>query len=240
MTPTVESELNARFREHRDWAEWSREFRRDSADQIPAGAEQAAIRRDKLNYRGLGQHASLTELVARNVDQPFLDEIGELAGLERLDLEWPFVASDLAPVFKLKRLNHLAIDSPRKISDFRPLLELPALTTLIITNAKLMNDIEWLRDAHHLQVIGIEGGMWSPQKIPSLKPVAGLPSLRAFLGTSIRLEDKDLMPLAECPNLEFIGMAAAAPRAEFERLHAARPDIVCTWFRPEPWQALGP
>ena len=237
--PSRESELNAKFRGHRDWPEWSRKYSRTSAAEIPPDAERAGIRREKLNYRGIAGRSALKELVAGNVDQPFLEQIGELGQLERLDLEWPFLATDLTPLLKLKQLRHLSIDSPRRIADFRPLLGLPALTTLLITNAKLMTGIEWLSDAHNLEVIGIEGGMWSPQKIPSLKPLAGLRSLRAFLGTSIRLADKQLTPLAECPKLEFIGMAAAAPRGEFERLHAARPDIVCSWFGPEPWQALG-
>ena len=238
-SPNLESELNASFRGHRDWEEWSRKYVWKNANEIPEDAERAGLRREKFNYRGISVRAGLRDLVASNVDQPFLEEIGELGDLERLDLEWPLVAIDLTPLLGLKRLRHLAIDSPRKISDFRQLLKLPALTTLMLTAAKLMTDIEWLRDAHHLEVIGVEGGMWSPQKIPSLKPLAGLRSLRAFLGTSIQLAEKELMPLAECPQLEFIGMAAAAPRSEFERLHAARPDIICTWFRPEPWQAIG-
>lgn len=233
-----ESRLNAEFRGHRDWGEWERDHSWDSAPEIPEGAERARIVRRKLNYRGIAERRGLTDLVAGNVDQPFLEEIGELGGLERLDLEYPFVASNVAPLLKIERLRHLAIDSPRKITDFRPLLELPSLRTLLITNARHMTDIEWLRHAHHLEVIGIEGGMWSPQSIPSVRPLAGLQSLRAFFGTSIKLGDKQLMPLADCSRLEFIGMAAAAPREEFERLHAARPDIVCGWFRPEPWTMI--
>lgn len=233
----TETRLNAQFREHRHVPDWEGHVYAE-AEAIPDRAERARIRRTKSNYRGIGAHRDLSDLIAGAVDQPFLEEIGNLRGLERLELEWPVTATDLTPLLGLDRLRHLAIDSPRKIADFTPLLQLPALTTLLITNAKQMADLEWLRGAHRIEVLGVEGGMWSPQKIPSLEPLAGLESLRALFATTIRLGDKNLMPLAQCPKLEYIGMAAAAPRKEFERLHAARPDIVCQWFRPEPWAMI--
>ena len=151
---------------------------------VPIDAKNAWIGRQKLNYRDIGQRESLRHLISGNVDQPFLDEIGNLGGLERLELDWPMVAKDLTPLLKLLNLAYLTIDSPRHIADFRPLLELPALRTLIITNPTQMADLSWLVEAHHLEVIGIEGGMWSPYKIPTLRPLAGLRALRAFLGVS--------------------------------------------------------
>lgn len=90
------------------------------------------------------------------------------------------------------------------------------------------------KPSNELEVIGIEGGMDSPAKIPSLRPLAGLRSLRAFLATSTRLGDKDLMPLAECPNLRFLGIARVAPQSEFQRLMQARPDLHCSWSMPAP------
>lgn len=84
------------------------------------------------------------------------------------------VAKNLTPLLRLGKLTFLSIDSPRHIAGFRPLLELPALRTRIITNPKKMTDLEWLDGAHHLEVIGIDGGMWSPYKIPTLQPLAGL------------------------------------------------------------------
>ena len=101
-----------------------------------------------------------------------------------------------------------------------------------------MTDIAWLRDAHQLEVIGIEGGMWKDCVIPTLEPLSGLTALRAFLGVSTRLEDQNLAPLAACPHLEFLGIARVAPQAEFEKLHQARPDLVCSWFKPEMWATL--
>jgi hypothetical protein len=238
--PTLESALNARFRGHvtRDFSEWREKHAYNEARDIPVDATNAWIGRQKLNYRGIGERLNLRHLISGNVDQPFLDEVGKLANLERLELEWPMVAKDLTPLFGLEKLAFLSIDSPRNIADFRPLLDLPALRTLIITNPKKMADLSWLSEAHHLEVIGIEGGMWSPYKIPSLEPLAGLRSLNAFLGVSTRLADKSLAPLAHCPNLAYLGIACVAPKEEFDRLKAAKPGLACDWFRPEMWAAL--
>jgi hypothetical protein len=107
---------------------------------------------------------------------------------------------------------------------------------LLITNAKKMPNIEWLSDAHHLEVIGIEGAIDSDYKIESLAPLTGLRSLRAFLGVSARLAEKRLTPLAHCPNIEYLSIARCAPRSEFELLHQARPDIVCRWFDQMAWE----
>lgn len=238
--PTLDSALNDQFRGHvdRNFAVWAGKHAYQQASDIPVDATKAWIGRQKLNYRGIGERQMLKHLISGNVDQAFLDEIGGLANLERLELEWPMVAKDLRPLAKLKKLTFLSVDSPRNISDFRPLLDLPALRTLIITDAKKMADLNWLSEAHHLEVIGIEGGTWSPCKIPSLAPLAGLRSLRAFLGVSTKLDDKNLQPLAACPRLEYLRIACVAPQAQFDQLQTAKPDLVCHWFRSEMWTAI--
>lgn len=236
----IESALDARFRGHsdRDWQEWKESHYYKAATDI-LDVERAWIGRRQFNYRGIAAKKMLKHLVAANVDQAFLEEIGELCELRRLELEWPFLATDLTPLLSLKRLEHLSIDSPRKLSDFSTLLELPSLRTLLITNAKKMTDLEWLRNAHNLEVIGIEGAIDSPYKIESFSPLVGLGSLRAFLGISTQLADERLMPLAQCQKLQYLGIAQCASRSEFALLHEARPDVVCRWFDPEAWEKTG-
>jgi hypothetical protein len=236
---TLEAVLNDRYRGHvtRDWVEWRELHAFDDVNGIPAGATKAWIGRQKFNYRGIGKLQALRHVISANVDQPFLEEISQLENLERLELEWPMVANSLTPLLGLKKLAFLSIDSPRNIAAFEPLLTLPALRTLIITNPKMKN-LDWLRAAHHLEVIGVEGGMWNPYRIESLKPLTGLRSLQAFFGVSTKLMDKDLMPLMECPRLQFLSIASVAPQGEFERLKALKPDLVCRWFDPAVWETL--
>ncbi|WP_338502243.1 hypothetical protein V6R86_03775 [Sphingomonas kaistensis] len=235
--PSLEMAFSDRFRGHneRDWTEWAERHFYDSATAIPPQAGEVWLNRQKLNYRGISDKNAIRHLIAANVDQAFLGEIGSLVDLKRLELECPFLAADLTPLLSLTNLEHLSIDSPRNLSDLSPLLELPRLKTLLITNAKKMPNIEWLRGAHHLEVIGIEGAIDCDYTIQSLAPLAGLRSLRAFLGVSTRLADKSLMPLAECPKLEFLAIARFAPRSAFEQLQQARPDIFCRWFDPKAW-----
>lgn len=233
----VESALNDRFRGHldRDWQEWST-FATERAVDVPLDAERALLHRTKASHRGIGERQRLRHLIAGAADQSYLDEICTIGSLERLELEHPVTAAHLDGLRCLTKLRHLSIDSPRHVTDFTHLLELPALRTLLITNAKHLTDLEWLADAHHLEVLGIEGSMWTAQRIPTLRPLAGLLGLRAFFATSTKLGDGDLSPLVECPNLELLGCARFAPREQFERLQARKPDLVCSWFRPESWR----
>lgn len=235
--PSLVSAYDARFRghQHRNWQDWAVRHRYEDAAGIPPNAEEVWLCRQKLNYQGIADKKAIKHLIASKVDQAFLEEIGSLVDLRRLELEAPFLGDDLTPLRSLGQLEYLSIDSPRMLSDFSALLELPSLRTLLITNAKKMPDIEWLDDAHFLEVLGIEGAIDSDYKIESLAPLAGLMSLRAFLGVSTRLADKSLMPLAQCPELEFLSIARCAPRSEFEQLHQARPDIVCRWFDSKAW-----
>lgn len=239
--PSFRSALDARFRGHsdRNWEEWKRLHYYETGDQIPNDAARAWVNRQNLNYRSISDKKALRHLVAASVNQAFLKEIGQLHDLRRLELEWPFLGTDLTPLLALKRLEHLSIDSPRNLSDFSALLELPSLKTLLITNAKKMLNVEWLSGAHHLEVIGIEGAIDRDHEIESLEPLAGLRSLRAFLAVSTQIADKRLTPLAQCPALEYVSIARCAPRSEFETLHHARPNLVCHWFDAEAWRMPG-
>jgi hypothetical protein len=238
---TLHAAMNSRYRGHdtRDWQVWRDRHLYASATAIPHEAEKAMIHRAKDNVEGLGERQHLVHLIAGNVDQAMLDDIGQLHGLERLELEWPMLAENLSPLAQLSSLRFLSINSPRKVTDFAVLAAMPNLRTLMIENAKHLASIDWLAGAHHLQVIGIEGAIDNKQTLASLSPLAGLAGLEAFLGTSLRLLDGDLMPLATCPNLRFLGIARVAKKPEFDRLRAARPDVTCTWFDDSMWLKPG-
>lgn len=239
INPSLGSALSARYRGHNDrnWEEWHGRHFYPTASDIPSGADKALLgRQEKQSFRGIGTKAALRHLIVGNANQACLEEIGQLTDLERLELEYPLVATDLSPLLALRSLHFLSIDSPRKLSDFSLLLQLPALRTLLLTNARLMTDLDWLSDAHQLEVIGIEGGMDSTYTIPTFEPLRGLPSLEALLTTSTRLTERRLMPLADCSALKFMGTARIAPREEFDRLNQARPDLYCDWFQPRLWE----
>ncbi len=231
MSPTdaAETDLNAYYRALPDWDEVNAHWTQHAAE-IPEGATIANLSRDKTSHRGIGKHKSLTTLFASAVDQAYLDEICELEALEYLWLGWPVTAKDLSGLARLERLRMLKLDSPRNVTDFAPLAALPAIERLFVENAKHMASLDWLAPLENrLVALGIEGSMWTMQKIPSLAPLAGFGFEALFL-TSVRLEDKDLTPLARCPNLSFLSCARFAPKTSFDALKALRPDIRCNWF----------
>ena len=204
-------------------------------EDVPLDADCARLSRDKDSHRGISQRTRLRELEAGAVNQDFLEEVGPLTSLEYLALEWPVTAIDLSPLNGLVELRSLSINSPRNISDFTPLLALPKLERLFIENAKHMADLEWLRPlSGRLRVLGIEGSLYTAQRIPSLGPLEGF-ALEALFLTNTKLGDQSLAPLRTMGSLKFLGTALNAPRVEFEALRNAEPQLQCEWFRPEIW-----
>jgi hypothetical protein len=112
---------------------------------------------------------------------------------------------------------------------------LPKLERLFIENAKQISDLDWLQPLKRcLKVLGIEGGMYTPQHIDTLAPLEGF-ALEALFLTNTRIADQSLAPLRTMDSLKYLGTARNVPRAEFEALHAAQPQLECDWFHPEMW-----
>jgi hypothetical protein len=209
-----------------------------SGEDVPMDADAARVRRDKASHRGIGRRTALRELAVSAVNQDFLDEIGELIGLEYLELGYPVTATDLRPLTALRSLRHMTMDSPRAITDFTRILELPALERLFIENAKHLTSLDWLRPLKgRLRVLGIEGSLWTKQRIPTLKPLEDF-ALEGLFLTGTILDDQDLSPIATMPNIKFLGTAINAPRSQFEALRRARPELECDWFDPQAWVGM--
>lgn len=220
---------NAELRRLPDWGQVRGAYVASAAD-IADGATLVGLARDKKSHHGIGQKKSITTLFASAVDQAYLDEICELEALEYLWLGWPVTAGDLSGLDRLKRLTYLKLDSPRNVTDFSAVTRLPALTHLFVENAKHMNSLDWLAPLKdQLTSLGIEGSMWTMQKVPALAPLSGF-GFEALFMTSVRLADKDLTPLASCPKLNYLQCARFAPKSRFDELKALRADIDCLWF----------
>lgn len=206
---------------------------------VPPDATYASLAREKASHQGIARRTALRELSAHGVNQPFLEEIACLTGLEYLDLGWPVTATDLAPLRALTNLRHLVINSPRHIADFSPLLDLPKLERLFIENAKHLRSLDWLRPLKdRLVALGIEGSMYTPQPIDSLAPLEGF-ALEALFLTKTKLADQDLSPIATMPNIRFLGSGINAPRAQFFALRDAKPGLQCSWFNERAWANSG-
>jgi hypothetical protein len=71
-----------------------------SIQEIEQDAEDVHFYREKNSHKGIGNLSSIKHLFAKQVNQDFLNEICELVGLERLDLEI-VTAIDIRPLASL-------------------------------------------------------------------------------------------------------------------------------------------
>ena len=222
---------------YRDWLHRRRpglECYEDAA-AVPDSATHAVVVRQKASHRGIGGKTALRELIATAANQEFLDELSGLEELTYLELGWPVTAQTLEPLEALRNLRTLKIDSPRNIRDFTVLTRLPRLDRLFISNAKHLETLDWLRPLKsQLRALGVEGSMYTAQRIASLKPLEGF-ALEALFLTNTKLGDQDLSPIATMPNIRFLGTGINAPRAQFFALRDAKPDLQCGWFDPAHW-----
>lgn len=191
---------------------------------IPPNVDCARLPSKRASSCKILTQSKLRLLEAQAVDQKCLEDLCNFVGLEYLALEYPLMARDLTPLTALNELRVLKINSPRNVSDFTPLLALQKLERLFIKNAKHIVDIEWLRPMKgQLRVLGIEGGMYTPQPILTLRPLEGF-ALEALFLANTRLVEKSFASLQAMSSLRYLSTARNVPRAEFEALHIALPN----------------
>jgi hypothetical protein len=218
--------VQTKYRDIQNYDSWPKCVTRVA--DIPFDCSCISFYRERNSHRGISAHTQIRKLSAKQVNQEFLEEICELKDLKYLEME-TVTAETLELLQRLSHLKTLKLNSVRRASDFGALLKLPSLTKLFIQNAKLLNSLDPFSSAHQMISLGFEGGMWSPQKILSLRPLGKLASLEALFLTSVRLSDKDLSYLATIPNLKVLECARFAPKTEFEKLRRLMPDLHCHW-----------
>ncbi|MEM7698345.1 MAG: hypothetical protein AAF236_08085 [Verrucomicrobiota bacterium] len=199
-----------------------------SLEQIPDAPHLLSFSREKNSHRGIGEFKTLRKLSARGVNEAFLREICELEHLEYLEME-TITAVELEPIAQLRNLQTLKLRAVRKADEFGPLLELPGLQRLFIENAKHLSSLEFLAEANHLRAIGVEGSMWTKQRIEGLSALSHLEKLEGLFLTAVSLRNKSLRCLAEIPNLRVMECARFAPKSEFDLLRALMPHLKCRW-----------
>jgi len=209
-----------------DWSKWP--TRVTSTQNIKSDQTSVSFKRERYSHQGISAYKSIRNLVAVGVNQEFLNEISELSNLRYLDMEVVTV-DDLAPLKKLKQLKILKLYGIRKNVDISPLLLLKNLYSLFIENAKFVYSLDVFSEAHHLKALGIEGSMYTKQKIESLKPLSNLQSLEALFMASVQLKDKNLSYLAQIPNLQVLDCARFAPKEKFDELRTLMPNLKCNW-----------
>ena len=131
--------------------------------------------------------------------------VGSLAGLEAFE--------------QLEELTLLNL----RMDDLSPLRELPRLTTLTLRMVPGGVDLESVAALPALRALVIEGHAAADVlDLPTMRPLAKAAALEELVLCETRVEDGDLMPLAELPRLRRLWLIQIA---KVEALRAARPDI---------------
>ena len=92
-------------------------------------------------------------------------------------------------------------------------------------NLKRISDFSLISNLRNLVGLGINGSMWTTQRIDSLAPLSKLTKLRYLSLVNTRATDKSLVPLYSLDNLQTLQMAKWWPRAEVEELKRVNPRL---------------
>ncbi|MBL4828394.1 MAG: hypothetical protein JKY55_00640 [Aliivibrio sp.] len=211
---------------YREWIEWPDCV--TSVTDITETSNSVHFYREKNSHKGISEFKNITRLLAKQVNQEFLNEISELKNLEYLELE-TVTAETLVKLSDLPNLRYLKIQGVRKASDFITLLDIKSLEKLFIESAKNLGSIDFISGAQQLVVLGLEGGMYTKQKLDSVKAISGLANLEALYLSSVQLLDKNLDYLSSNPKLSYLSSARFAPKSSFDSLKTLMPNINCNW-----------
>ena len=184
--------------------------------------------RSKDSYTGISSLSYVTDLTATSVDEGFFEEICSMPNLSSLIMDTVKV-EDLSPLAKLKKLKYLKVVKLKPTKNIEVLTAFPALEKLWIDESKEITDYSFLSGAKKIVALGVEGDIWTKQKIDTLAPFSNLDNLEALFLSSVQLKDKNLDYLASNPRLKHLWCARFAPRKSFESLRKLMPNLDCKW-----------
>lgn len=127
---------------------------------------------------------------------------------------------DLSPLTALAHLRHVHLGSLTKVTDLSALSSMHQLVSLELENFKRVEKFDDLATLTKLELLTIDGAMWTEQTIASLEPIGCMSGLRSFSMTNARLRTGSFEPLLSLQNLEGFHAAWWFPETEFAKLRA--------------------
>lgn len=151
------------------------------------------------------------------VSQKIFDAVCQMPNLETLWIKWSGIKS-IDGLANLKTLKHLFIGSSPEVENIDVLGRLTWLETLEIENFKKFSDFSVLENLNGLQGLGVNGSIWTMQKIDTLKPFGGLLNLKYLTFLNNKILDRNFDPILRLKNLVRFDCSWNHPEAEFEKL----------------------
>lgn len=183
------------------------ELRVDSAPgtrlDVSGLASLRLLAADWEQVEGLDGPEQLHELVIAGYDAEDLTPLSDVRGLRVLELLGRPKVRSLAGVEQQRDLTSLKVANARQLDDFEPLGALDGLRQILFESVPGFDRLDRVRSHPHLRDLGFS----DCGSIASLKPLQGLDELE-YIGASgsTRVEDGDLSPLLQLPNLRHLEM----------------------------------
>jgi len=153
------------------------------------------------------------------VNQKMFDAACQVPNLEALFIKWSGI-KDIAALRIPKGLRHLHLGSSSQVESIDVLSELGSLVTLDLQQLNKISDFGVLSKLTNLEGLGIDGSIWTAQKIDTLKPLANLHNLKYLTLTNTRIKDKSFDPLLSLTEMVRFNSSWNYPEEEFEKLKA--------------------
>jgi hypothetical protein len=151
------------------------------------------------------------------VNQEIFDAACEMQGLEGLYIKWSGIKS-VDSLLKLRNLRHLHIGSSGQIENIKVFRNIDYLTTLNLQQLNKVTDFTDISGMTNLNGLGIDGSIWTSQKIDSLRPIEKLVGLKYLTLTNTRIKDKSFTPILNLKELVRFNSSWNYPETEFEKL----------------------
>jgi Leucine-rich repeat (LRR) protein len=155
--------------------------------------------------------------LSSKVSQNIFDAVCKMPNLEGLYIKWSSV-NDIAQLKQLKHLKHLHFGSSAQVESIDALGDSASLVTLEIENFKKIVDFSPISKLVNLQGLGIDGSIWTTQKLTSLKPVESLSELKYLTLLNTKILDKSFDPILNLKNLVRFVSSWNYPETEFQKL----------------------
>ena len=151
------------------------------------------------------------------VNQKMFDAACRIPSLEGLFIKWSGI-KNIEALRIPKKLHHLHLGSSSQVESIAVLGELESLVTLDLEQLNRISNFSILSKLTALEGLGIDGSVWTAQKIDTLKPLSNLHNLKYLTLTNTRVQDKSFDPLLGLTELVRFNSSWNYPEAEFEKL----------------------
>jgi len=151
------------------------------------------------------------------VNQKIFDAICKLPNLEGVWIKWSGI-KNLDRLTQLKNLKHFKLGSSSQLDSIEVLESMVNLETLELEQLNKISDFNVVRNLKQLKGLGLDGGMWTAQKIDSLEPVGHLKYLKYLTTTNSQIKDKSFDALLNLNELVRFNCSWNYPESEFEKL----------------------